>query len=178
VSSRLLKQFIVEVIGSSMRGSRRFEAPGNVRYGVNTTGATGRNTVLDSEEEEEHEMSEGPQAAVCLIMAEDGTILAVSRKDDPTAWGLPGGKVDPGETPEEAAIRELKEETGLDVVNLRKIFVRGEGDGYTTHCFATEAVGEINTGEAGVVRWVTLDELLAGPFGPYNRQLFKKIGRL
>jgi len=41
-------------------------------------------------------------------------VLMVERKDEPGRWGLPGGKVEPGETPEEAAIRELDEETEIN----------------------------------------------------------------
>jgi 8-oxo-dGTP diphosphatase len=36
-------------------------------------------------------------------------------------WALPGGRVDPGETVEQTVVREVKEETGLDVVVVRKI---------------------------------------------------------
>ena len=115
-------------------------------------------------------------AACCLILSDDGKVLAVSRKDDPTAFGLPGGKVDPGETPAQAAARELREETGLVASNLRPVFVRGEGDGYTTHTFACEVEGEINTSESGAVRWVRPEVLFAGPFGEYNRRLWSKLG--
>jgi putative (di)nucleoside polyphosphate hydrolase len=50
-----------------------------------------------------------------------GEVLAVERGDQPGAWQLPQGGIDPGETPLEAAYRELEEETGLtqaDVVLL------------------------------------------------------------
>ena len=47
-------------------------------------------------------------------------ILTVKRKDVPV-WVLPGGGVDPGESPENAAIREVLEETGLQVEILRKV---------------------------------------------------------
>lgn len=126
--------------------------------------------------EEEETTMDGKQAACCLILSDDGKVLAVSRKDDPTAFGLPGGKVDPGETPEQAAARELQEETGLVSTNLRKVFVRKEDDGYTTHTFACEVSGEINTPESGVIRWVTPEVLFAGPFGSYNKRLWAKLG--
>ena len=50
----------------------------------------------------------------------DNRIVLVQRKDD-NSWGLPGGLVDWGETIEEAAAREVTEETGLQVVAIRRL---------------------------------------------------------
>lgn len=49
------------------------------------------------------------------VPEEDGVIL-VERANEPFGWALPGGFVDYGESCENAAVREMKEETGLDVV--------------------------------------------------------------
>jgi 8-oxo-dGTP diphosphatase len=55
--------------------------------------------------------------AVALIDAENRVLLARRPEGKPLAglWEFPGGKVAPGETPEEALIRELREELGIDV---------------------------------------------------------------
>ena len=53
---------------------------------------------------------------VAAIIQRDGRILIGQRKDlghHPLKWEFPGGKVEPGETPEAALIRELQEELGL-----------------------------------------------------------------
>lgn len=49
----------------------------------------------------------------CLF-DEQGRVL-LQKRGDSGKWGFPGGAIELGETPEEAAVRELKEETGLDV---------------------------------------------------------------
>ena len=47
-------------------------------------------------------------------------IILIERKNPPFGWAIPGGFVDYGETLEEAAIREAREETGMELVNLRQ----------------------------------------------------------
>ncbi|MCB1112610.1 MAG: NUDIX domain-containing protein [Chlamydiales bacterium] len=54
-----------------------------------------------------------------LIVASDGTILLVKSEKWHGRWTVPGGKVELGESCEEAFVREVKEETGLDVENVR-----------------------------------------------------------
>jgi len=63
--------------------------------------------------------------AAVVILNEKNELLVLKRPDSvtwaPNKWGLPGGKIEPGETPRQAAIRETKEETTLIVSNLKKI---------------------------------------------------------
>jgi 8-oxo-dGTP diphosphatase len=56
-----------------------------------------------------------PAPTVDLLIAVEGGLVFVRRAHPPLGWALPGGFVDLGETVEEAAIREAKEETGLTV---------------------------------------------------------------
>jgi mutator protein MutT len=57
------------------------------------------------------------EAAGGVVFNENGELLVIFRRD---FWDLPKGKIDKGETPEQAAIREVQEETGLDKVDLSK----------------------------------------------------------
>jgi 8-oxo-dGTP diphosphatase len=54
-----------------------------------------------------------------IIRYQDGIVL-IERKNPPPGWALPGGFVDVGESLEEAAIREAKEETSLDVTLIKQ----------------------------------------------------------
>ena len=56
-----------------------------------------------------------PLLTVDIIIRYQGGIVLIERKNPPPGWALPGGFVDIGESLEDAAIREAKEETSLDV---------------------------------------------------------------
>lgn len=65
--------------------------------------------------------SRNPLLTVDAIIEIDNGIILIKRKNPPAGWAIPGGFVDYGETLEEAAIREMKEETSLDI-NLGRQF--------------------------------------------------------
>lgn len=183
MSERLLRTLIREVIATNLKGSRRMDAPGNLRSddpllqrNTATTGHTGSNVLSDEETDQAEQKQKTMKAAVVLCIADDGKVLAVSRRDDPTMWGLPGGKAEAAEDLATTAARELKEETGLTVTDLKPVFVRKDSGGFTTTTFIGNVSGEIKTDEEGVVRWVNPEVLFNGPFGQYNRALFKHLG--
>lgn len=184
--SSTLRAYIREVLtGFGNKEFGKDGVAGNLYPTGTSTGDAGvrptaHSNVLDDEAaEEQKEEQSTKQAACCLIMTDDGLVLAVSRKDDPSAWGTPGGKVDPGETPEQAAARELTEETGLVAVKLTPVFSKADEHGFVTTTFACEVTGEINTPESGVIRWVHPNVLVSSetsPFADYNRAMFEELG--
>lgn len=69
-----------------------------------------------------------PRLTVDVIIEMEGGIVLVERRFEPLGWALPGGFVEWGETLEKAAVREAKEETGLDVTLTRQF-----------HCYSDPA---------------------------------------
>jgi 8-oxo-dGTP diphosphatase len=62
-----------------------------------------------------------PYVTVDMIIELPDGIVVIERKNPPHGWALPGGFVDIGESIEDAARREAKEETGLDLEALRQM---------------------------------------------------------
>jgi len=60
-----------------------------------------------------------PFPTVDIIIELDNGIVLIERKNKPFGWALPGGFVDYGESLESAAVREAREETSLEISNLR-----------------------------------------------------------
>ncbi|MBI3236160.1 MAG: NUDIX domain-containing protein [Chlamydiales bacterium] len=115
-------------------------------------------------------MQEKCQAVYGIIFDENRShVLMVKRRDIPV-WVLPGGGLDPGESPEKGAIREVFEETGYEVAILRKVAEYLPVNRMTqyTHLFeCTILGGSPQTGkETRAVTFYSLDALkdLPPPF--------------
>lgn len=125
-------------------------------------------------------MENKSKSACVVLINKEGLVLGVSRKTDHNDFGLPGGKmedIDNGDTMI-TAIRETKEETGLDVSNLELIFTKPSSDGNICYTYLAEYDGEINHNEPHVVKWIPFQLLINGSFGKYNNQVSESLSNL
>jgi len=102
-----------------------------------------------------------------LIINSDSRILAAQRSAQMNLslkWELPGGKIEPNETPEECLIREIKEELNIDIEIINSLTPN-------THSYPTISIklipfickhinGEIELKEHAQYRWLNTNELL------------------
>lgn len=132
-----------------------------------------------------------PILAASIAVIRDGRVLLASRTQPPMAglFTLPGGLVEPGETLAEAALRELKEEVGVDADVIGFVdhveIVERERDGRVRRHFVICAhaarwrAGEPSPGpEAGEVRWVDEREVGDLPTTPGLARIVARALRL
>lgn len=99
-----------------------------------------------------HGRNRGPKLAVDCVILVDGRILLIHRRNPPRGWALPGGFVEYDESVEEAVRREVREETGLELEDLRQFRVYSGPDrdprGHTVSVvFAARGVGKPSAGD-------------------------------
>ena len=107
----------------------------------------------------------GPRLAADCIILVGGKVLLIHRKNEPVGWALPGGFVEYGETIEDAVRREMKEETGLDLQDLRQFRVysdpaRDARGHVVSVVFTARGVGKPEAGDdADRYRLIDLDDV-------------------
>ena len=120
--------------------------------------------------------------AAALIVRGGEVVIGQRRSDQPMAsqWECPGGKIEPGESPEEALARELEEELGIHAVIGPKVtHIRHNyrhGGAVDLQFFAVhEFSGEIENRIYNEVRWARLVDLPAYDFLAADRGLIRDL---
>lgn len=105
------------------------------------------------------------------ILVRDGEIMLLHREDE-DHWEVPGGKVEEEESPTSAAVREAREEIGVEV-ELEKPFFSGEfqhdGEIYLWHGYIAEIVDgepELEEDRFSELKWFSKDELEEAKLAP------------
>lgn len=101
--------------------------------------------------------------ALCMVYRGEELLLQNRAKRDWRGYAFPGGHVEPGESIVDSVIREMKEETGLTVRNLRlygvKQFPIEEGR-YLVLLFKTDSFeGELVSSDEGKMEWISRSDL-------------------
>ena len=128
-------------------------------------------------------------AVSIVLINDDGKILGVSRKHDHTDFGFVGGKIDKEDFEPKisedsninlmaalirGAIRETKEETGLDIFDLEIVYSSFWG-GRMQWTMLAKHRGQINTDEPHAVEWIDSKTLLKGTFKEYNIEVLASL---
>ncbi|MCR4650522.1 MAG: 8-oxo-dGTP diphosphatase [Lachnospiraceae bacterium] len=100
---------------------------------------------------------------LCLIQDGNRILLQNRVKKDWQGYTLPGGHVEPGESFVDAVIREMKEETGLDILKPRLVGIKQfpiEDGRYIVLLFKTESFsGQVVSSDEGEMEWVEYSNL-------------------
>ena len=120
-------------------------------------------------------------AIICNDMERKNKIFATARGygDLKGGWEFPGGKVEPGETPQQALKREIMEELSTEI-KVGELIDTIEYDYPTFHlsmdCFWAEVVtGQLELKEAEAAKWLTKDQLESVAWLPADITLIDKI---
>ena len=103
---------------------------------------------------------------VCAIISKNGKVLAAQNSpesDHPLKWEFPGGKIKPGETGEEAIIREIDEELCLEILIVKKMesisFDYGFRQIHLIPFFCSISTGTLQLNEHIQASWFNWEEL-------------------
>lgn len=118
------------------------------------------------------------------IIQKGNQVFATQRGygDFKDGWEFPGGKIEPGETPEEALVREIKEELDTEI-SIRKLIYVVEYDysqfHLTMYCYLCEVLsGQLVLKEHEAARWLTKDTLESVDWLPADVHLIGKLKEL
>jgi len=168
---------LYEVAGDySMSATRRAEAPGNIRAGFPTKGT--RSSIqsdVESELSSERQYRDSLPKAAVVFITRNGKVLAVSRGSNMSNMNMPGGEVELGEEPIDAAARELKEETGLTAQEIFPIFTKVYNGRLVSAFKVPSYSGDLVSSHEGQTSWEDPEALLRSSYGDYFRDMLSSL---
>ena len=127
-------------------------------------------------------MTPARHQVVAAILVRSSRILLCHRRDDapwyPGVWDLPGGHVEPGETPDDAVVRECAEELGIRVTSLgERRFLRSHDADLTVFQIDgwDREPGNTQPGEHQAIRWCSLADLPTLPLADRRLETLARV---
>lgn len=118
-----------------------------------------------------------------LIFNKEGKLFLMQSPKWHNKWVIPGGKIELGETMEQAVKREIKEETNLDIHGIEfltaleaifdPVFVKKKHFIFLNFIAKTDTANVILNEEATAYKWITLEEAEKMDIEPYTKKLIK-----
>lgn len=123
------------------------------------------------------------EVVAAVIFDADGRIFATQRGygDWKDWWEFPGGKIEPGETPRQALVREIREELDADIEVgelLRTIDYDYPAFHLTMHCFRCRLTGSITLLEHEAARWLAPQDLPSVRWLPADEEIITELSIL
>lgn len=129
-----------------------------------------------------------------IVLNDNGEVLLLLKPEGvgpyPGTYLTPGGGIEPGETPEECAVREVREETHIEITDLKFLtkteFTTGNWRAVMTHFIGHMFTARYKSGELPndpmslpepmrVIRWVSKEEAKTLPLSPPAEQIIEKL---
>jgi len=121
------------------------------------------------------------KVTAAIIKDENRLLIAKRHSKDPLGgkWEFPGGKIEPGETPQECLVREIKEELGVEVkigpFYDDNVYSSQDHDIHLLFYWAEVINGEVISVVHDDLKWTTIEELVNFDFAPADIPIVKRL---